>query len=101
MNYKIRISKEYKRNYKKLTPNKKELVDSIVFCLSKNETLDKKYNDHKLKGNFNECRECHIKPDLLLVYKKQEDILVLTCINVGSHSEVFRLKSLNAAKKIN
>ncbi|TLE13394.1 hypothetical protein LS72_009995 [Helicobacter apodemus] len=30
-----------------------------------------------------------IKPDLLLVYKKQDDILMLTCINVGSHSEIF------------
>lgn len=87
--YKIRISKEYKRNYKNLTSDKKELVDAIVFRLSENEILEKKYNDHKLKGNFKGCRECHIKPDLLLVYKKQDDILMLTCINVGSHSEIF------------
>ena len=49
------------------------MVDAIVFRLSENEILEKKYNDHKLKGNFKGCRECHIKPDLLLVYKKQDD----------------------------
>ncbi|RDU54351.1 type II toxin-antitoxin system YafQ family toxin [Helicobacter sp. MIT 00-7814] len=89
MEYEIRISKEYKKNYKKLTLYEKDLVDEIVCRLSKNEILEKKYKDHKLKGEFKDYRECHIKPDLLLVYQKQDNILVLTCINVGSHSELF------------
>ena len=50
----------------------------------------KKYNDHKLKGNYKDYRECHIKPDLLLIYKKKEEVLILTCIDLGSHSELFR-----------
>ena len=41
VNYKIESPKNIKETIKKLTPNKKELVDSIIFCLSKNETLDK------------------------------------------------------------
>ncbi|ECC1461956.1 type II toxin-antitoxin system YafQ family toxin, partial [Campylobacter coli] len=51
--------------------------------------LERKYKDHKLKGEFKELRECHVKPDLLLIYQKQDDKLILTCINIGSHSELF------------
>lgn len=87
--YEIRVLKEYKKNYKKLTLKEKDLVDEIVYRLSNNETLEKKYKDHKLKGEFKELRECHVKPDLLLIYQKQDDKLILTCINIGSHSELF------------
>ncbi|ELV1151090.1 type II toxin-antitoxin system YafQ family toxin [Campylobacter coli] len=89
MKYEIRVLKEYKKNYKKLTLKEKDLVDEIVYCLSNNETLERKYKDHKLKGEFKELRECHVKPDLLLIYQKQDDKLILTCINIGSHSELF------------
>ncbi len=87
--YEIRVLKEYKKNYKKLTLKEKGLVDEIVYRLSNNETLERKYKDHKLKGEFKELRECHVKPDLLLIYQKQDDKLILTCINIGSHSELF------------
>lgn len=87
--YEIRVLKEYKKNYKKLTLKEKDLVDEIVYRLSNNETLERKYKDHKLKGEFKEIRECHVKPDLLLIYQKQDDKLILTCINIGSHSELF------------
>ncbi|EAJ2621531.1 type II toxin-antitoxin system YafQ family toxin [Campylobacter coli] len=89
MKYEIRVLKEYKKNYKKLTLKEKDLVDEIVYRLSYNETLERKYKDHKLKGEFKELRECHVKPDLLLIYQKQDDKLILTCINIGSHSELF------------
>ncbi|EDO8599086.1 type II toxin-antitoxin system YafQ family toxin [Campylobacter jejuni] len=89
MKYEIRVLKEYKKNYKKLTQKEKDLVDEIVYRLSNNETLERKYKDHKLKGEFKELRECHVKPDLLLIYQKQDDKLILTCINIGSHSELF------------
>lgn len=87
--YSIKVSKEYKTNYKKLSKADKNLVDEIVKKLSNNETLEVKYKDHKLKGKFKNYKECHIKPNLLLIYKKEEDILILTCVNVGSHSELF------------
>lgn len=87
--FKVRISKEYKKNYKKLTKKDRELLDNVVYKLSQNEALEAKYKDHKLKGKYKDCRECHIKPDLLLVYQKDEGRLILACLNVGSHSEVF------------
>ena len=87
--YSIRVSKEYKRQYKKLSEARKELVDGIVKKLADNEPLEAKYKDHPLKGIYKDFRECHVKPDLLLVYQKQDDVLVLTCVSVGSHSELF------------
>jgi mRNA interferase YafQ len=87
--YSIRVSKEYKRQYKKLSETRKELVDGIVKKLADNKPLEAKYKDHPLKGIYKDFRECHVKPDLLLVYQKQDDVLVLTCVSVGSHSELF------------
>ncbi|MDR0579177.1 MAG: type II toxin-antitoxin system YafQ family toxin [Campylobacteraceae bacterium] len=87
--YSIRVLKEYKRQYKKLSAIDKELVNNTVERLANDETLEAKYKDHKLKGEYKDFRECHIKPDLLLIYQKQNDILLLTCVSVGSHSDLF------------
>lgn len=86
--YKIRVSKEYKRNYKKLSEEDKNSVDRVVYKFLEGEKLETKHKDHKLKGNYQGLRECHIKPDLLLIYQKEETHLILPCINVGSHSDL-------------
>ena len=90
MKYKIETSKKFKTQFKKLSSQNANLVLEIIEKLSNGEVLEQKYNDHKLKGNYSEYRECHIKPDLLLIYQRQEKILILTCISVGSHSELFK-----------
>ena len=92
MKYKIETSKKFKKQFKKLSSKNANLVLEIIEKLSNGEVLEQKYNDHKLKGNYSEYRECHIKPDLLLIYQRQEKILILTCISVGSHSELFKNK---------
>ncbi len=67
----------------------RELVDTIIERLCDDEILEPKYRDHKLKGSLRGLRECHIKPDLLLIYNKQEDVLILNALNLDSHSELF------------
>lgn len=67
--------------------NVKEL-DDVVFKLSHGEKLDPKYKDHALKGKLKEYRECHINPDWLLIYGIQDDILVLTLVDTGSHADL-------------
>ena len=52
--------------------------------------LESKYKDHSLIGDYKGFRELHIKPDLLLIYKKDENELVLALIRVGSHSKLFK-----------
>lgn len=89
MKYRIFYSNKFSKNFKKISVETKEQINEVINRLANNQTLEPKYKDHKLKGEYKEFRECHIKPDLLLIYQKQENILVLTCINIGSHSELF------------
>lgn len=69
--------------------SQQDLVLDIVTKLANGENLEEKYKDHLLIGNFKGCRECHVKPDLLLVYKINENVLELTLVEVGSHSQLF------------
>lgn len=79
---------------KKLNKEDLSLVENLLNRLANDETLEPKYKDHKLKGSLKGLRECHIKPNLVLIYDKIEDLLILKAINVGSHSEVFLSQSL-------
>ena len=64
-------------------------VDTVIEKLLTGKSLEKKYRDHALVGNYKGCRDCHIRPDLVLIYKKDNDILVLTALRIGTHSELF------------
>ncbi len=88
--YNFTTTKRFDKQYKKISKNTKDivLVDEVIAKLLSGEKLEKKYKDHLLKGNYKGYRECHIKPDLLLIYKKQDDILLLTGVKIGSHSEI-------------
>lgn len=59
--------------------------------LANNEKLDEKYKDHQLVNSlrFKNCRECHIEPDWLLVYRIDNNELVLLLVETGSHSDLF------------
>ena len=46
------------------------------------------YQDHPLSGNWNDHRDCHLKPDLVLIYRKP-DKLTLQLVRLGSHNELF------------
>jgi mRNA interferase YafQ len=86
-------SSRFKKSYKRasqLQGFKREVFIQIVDCLSKGIALDVKYRDHALRGNFVGSRECHIAPDILLVYAIDEGILTLTLINIGNHAQLFR-----------
>jgi len=87
--YKIFRTASFKRDYKTLSNQEKDLLKSIITTLAKGEKLDKKYKNHKLIGNYLGCNECHIKPDLLLIYRIDDDILELALVRVGSHSKLF------------
>jgi len=88
--YSIFRTTSFKKQYKKLSFIDKELLKKVILLLAKDKILDEKYKDHKLTGNFNHLRECHIKPDLLLVYKKDNDILELALVQVGNHNSLFK-----------
>ncbi|MDR0206759.1 MAG: type II toxin-antitoxin system YafQ family toxin [Bacteroidales bacterium] len=91
--YSIYRTSRYRKDLKIIAYNKK-LVDEIgvvVVLLSENDTpLPEKYKDHQLKGRFAEFRECHVRPNWLLVYKKNKEELILALIRTGTHAELFK-----------
>ncbi len=87
----IEWTNQFKRDYKREIKGKYRLVIQnnlalIVDKLADNQELEIKYRDHAMTGNWADCRDCHIKPDLILIYRKYEDILQL--VRLGSHSEL-------------
>ena len=62
----------------------------VIDILANGETLDAKYKDHSLTGNYRGTRECHVEPDWLLIYEIRGDVLVLMHYRLGSHSELFK-----------
>ena len=66
-----------------------DLLDDVIWCLARGETLPEKNKDHALTGDWVGHRECHILPDWLLVYRIDDDVLVLTLARTGSHSDLF------------
>ena len=66
-----------------------KLLDDVVNILAMQNTLDEKYKDHELSGDFNGFRECHITPDWLLIYQVIDNELILFLSRTGSHSDLF------------
>lgn len=87
--YKIITSKKYKTQFKKQNEKNQVLIDKVVFKLSNGEKLEKKYKNHKLKGKYKDYNECHILPDLLLIYQINNEILELYLLTISKHSKLF------------
>lgn len=83
------LSKDYKRDLKKLSPeilSSPEFVE-VLYCIFNQKPIPPQYKDHTLTGNWKGFRDCHIKNDLVLIYKIEHDTLFLARLN--THSEVF------------
>lgn len=66
-----------------------EKLKTVVAMLCSEETLPEKYKDHQLGGDYSGYRECHIEPDWLLVYKIENQDLLLVLSRTGTHSDLF------------
>lgn len=79
----------FKRDHKKRSREKglDVLLEQTIDLLAAGKPLEARLRDHSLKGGYSGCRECHLKPDLLLIYVQTDDELRL--IRLGSHSELF------------
>ncbi len=91
MNRDIVWTTQFKKDYKLALKRHMdiELLDNIIRKLSCGEMLPEKNRDHALTGDWVGHRECHILPDWLLVYRIEDDILVLTLARTGTHSDLF------------
>ena len=90
--YRVKFTTTYKKSYKLMKKRGLNmfLIDETVDNLRQGIPLGEKYRDHALTGNFEGFRECHIKPDWLLIYLIENDILTLTLVDTGSHSDIFK-----------
>ena len=88
---KISFTNQYIKDLElmKLRNLPKSELDAVVKLLSEEQSLPLKYKDHALKGNFSGYRECHIRPNWLLMYKIDKIILTLVLVRTGSHSDLF------------
>ena len=90
--YQVKFTTAYKKAYKLMKKRGLDisLLDEVVDLLRQGRQLEERYRDHGLTGDLAGFRECHIKPDWLLFYLIENDVLTLTLIDTGSHSDLFR-----------
>ena len=88
---KLEYSAQFKKDFKKISklpiPDVVE-VGHVIKQLQFGKTLPEKYVDHPLSGNWNNYRDCHVKPDLVLIYKIESSTLKLA--RIGNHRDLFR-----------
>ena len=88
--YRLEYSTQFKKDFKNVT--KRPIPDIIAVChvismLQRDVALEDKHVDHPLAGNWQGFRDCHIQPDLVLLYRVDNGVLQLA--RIGSHSELF------------
>lgn len=90
--YNVKATSQFKKDYKLSTKRGLDvnLLDEVIAMLAKGEKLPERNYDHALGHNWTGHRECHIQPDWLLVYWIDDDVLVLTLVRTGTHSDLFR-----------
>jgi len=90
--YQVKFTTTYKKSYQLMKKRGLDLslLNEVVDLLRQGKQLDEKYRDHGLSGSFAGFRECHIKPDWLLIYLIENDVLTLTLVDTGSHSDIFK-----------
>ena len=90
--YIVKTTTQFKKDFKlaKKRGLKMELLREVITVLAMGETLPEKNKDHALTGNWIGHRECHILPNWLLVYRLEDEVLVLTLTRTGTHSDLFR-----------
>lgn len=91
--YQVKFTTAFKKSYKKLAKRGLDLslLDNAIEMLREGKALPETYHDHSLQGKYKNFHECHIRPDWLLIYLLEEEILTLTLISTGTHSDLFKL----------
>jgi mRNA interferase YafQ len=88
----INYTNQFKRDYRREQSGRHgKLLDTLlteaVTVLAADQPLPRRYFDHPLSGEWDDCRDCHLRPDLVLIYRKV-DKTSLELIRLGSHSEL-------------
>lgn len=92
--YKLVYTKGFSKSLRKIScgVGGKKIVKELTVLLDvliSGKKISENYKDHQLQGELKEYRECHIRGDILIVYKKEEGLLIITLVDIGSHSYLF------------
>lgn len=89
--YTVKPTTQFKKDFKLAMKRglKIELLEEVIAALAMGETFSEKHKDHALTGNWIGHRECHVLPDWLLIYRIEDDVLVLTLTRTGTHIDLF------------
>ena len=89
--YTVKPTTQFKKDYKHAIKQGLPMVEleTVIRLLAGGSPLPEKYRDHALCGRWSGHRECHVRPDWLLIYRIEDQVLVLTLSRTGSHSELF------------
>lgn len=90
--YEIKSTKSFRKSIKRVVRSGKykgieEEVGGVLDTIAKGRNLPRKYEDHALTGEYKTYRECHLRPNLLLIYKIKDGVVYN--VNIGSHPELF------------
>ena len=91
MKYTVKPTTKFQKDLKRAEKRgyKIDLLTAVIKKLAAGEALDESNYDHPLKGQFKDCRECHITPDWLLIYEIVNDTLILYLTRTGTHADLF------------
>lgn len=87
----LKYSSHFKKDLKSFEHDKDLLLllKKILNIIASGKQLPEKYRNHKLKGEFAKCFECHLKSDVLLIYKINKQEVSILLLRIGSHSDLF------------
>ena len=91
MKYDIQRTSQFKKDYKAAKKRGLDLskLRTVIEILADGEQLPEQYLEHPLKGNYKGCLECHIESDWLLIYRIEDELMILSLRRTGSHSDLF------------
>ena len=91
MSYRVQWTNRFKKDYKLCESRGLDmsLIDDVISLLAENGSLPAEYKEHNLTGDWKGFRECHIRPDWLMIYAIRNEVLTLTLARTGSHSDLF------------
>lgn len=81
----------FQRDLRRMRRRAKDIgkIQTVVRLLVNEEPLPARHRDHRLVGDWNDCRECHFEPDWLLIYKIDTELETLSLVRTGTHSDLF------------
>jgi mRNA interferase YafQ len=90
--YTVLRTKSFEKDLKKVSKHKnfkRKNLEDVIDILSSGKKIDSKYLNHKLHGDLGDCFDLHVQNDLVLIYKKDEEIKLIALLKIGSHSNLF------------